>query len=187
MSEFIELEYKYKADNVSLSDFKKTMQELNITKTLDVSSWDSYYTKGSEEFVRFRNSATDPELTIKRKTKNSNNWVRTEVDLALNKNKINDETVSNFLELLNYKKNFKIYKSCFIFWTDDVNFVYYIVYNEDMKELGRFIEVEVNKNKASTVEHSISILNDYEKELGSLGISAQNRLKKSLFEMYVRS
>ncbi len=186
MSEFLELEYKYRADNISLTQFNDLLAKQKITKKLDVSSWDTYFTKGPDEFVRFRNSNISPELTIKRKMKDRNNWQRVEVDLPLDPKRLTDEKADNFLTLLEYKKNFKIYKSCFIYWLDDVNYVYYIVYDENLKECGRFIEVEINKESITSLSNSVEALNRHEKTLSSLGISPQNRLKKSLFEMYVK-
>lgn len=187
MNEFSELEYKYKADNVGLQDFLKLMKSLPLQKELDISSWDLYYTQGEENFVRFRNSDT-PELTKKVKTKNSNNWVRVEVDLPLDPLRIKEETVTKYLELEGYKENFRIYKSCFICWLDDANFVYYIVYDENMKEAGRYIEVEINKNKVeylnTTKAGAEGSLNYYAEELKKLGLMPQHRMKKSLFEMY---
>lgn len=193
MNEYTELEYKYKADDVPLKDFIKLMSELKTVKRLDVSSWDSYYTKGEDEFVRHRQSQQKPELTIKRKTKDTNNWQRVEVDIALDPS-VSEDNVSKFLSLLDYKFNFKIYKSCFIFWLDNVNYVYYIVYDEDMKERGRFIEVEVNKDRIEYLFENaialgltpISALSKAEEALTQVNISSKNRTKKSLYEMFVK-
>jgi hypothetical protein len=75
------------------------------------------------------------------------------------------------------------------------------VYDKDMKEQGRFIEVEVNKDKVSYLRHqhysswlshlqpedgATHYLSEQEKLLNKIGISPQNRLKKSLFEMYIK-
>lgn len=189
MEEFKELEFKYKADDITLTDFSKLMEKLNPGKRKDVSSWDHYYThsENKEEFLRFRESDA-PELTMKRKVKSTNNWERVEIDLPLDPDRIKLGTVNKWTELEGYKKNFTIYKSCFIFWYDIVNTVYYIVYDEDMKEQGRFIEIEVNKNKVPElgVDPCFEKLKDFEKELTALGISSQNRLKKSLFEIFVK-
>jgi adenylate cyclase class IV len=181
MNEYSELEYKYKADSVKLTDFLKLMSNLNPVKKLEVASWDHYYTC-EEDFIRFRNSPT-PELTIKRKLKESNNWTRTEVDLDLLP-EIKEETVTKFVELLGYKENFKIYKNCFVFWLDNVNYVWYSVYDENLKELGRFIEVEVIKKNINNLIDPIDTLNKAAKELEQVGLSPQNRMKKSLFELY---
>jgi adenylate cyclase class IV len=180
MSEFQELEYKFKADNVKLQDFVALMESLQPTEKLDISSWDHYYTNNNEDFVRFRESDT-PELTKKVKVSSNNNWDRIEVDIPLDPSRVKESTVAKFLELEGYKPNFKIYKNCFIYWLDKVNFVYYIVFDPNMKELGRFIEVEITKNElGGTVE----VLKDAASVLEALGLNLQNRLKKSLFEMF---
>jgi adenylate cyclase class IV len=188
-NEFKELEFKYYADNVDLVDFNSLMSILRPKIKKDVSSWDVYYTLdgNKEEFQRFRDSQT-PELTKKRKVNNSNNWERIESDLPLDPARVNEAKVEFHLGMDGYKKNFKIYKSCFIYWFDNVNAVYYIVYDENLHEKGRFIEIEVNKDKAAElgVEKAFKELKIYEQNLSKLGIGPQNRLKKSLFEMFVK-
>lgn len=194
---FTELEYKYLADNIKLSDFRKLMESypnewLNIDDRIfgptvkEVSSFDIYYTASLEHFIRFRMSKQSPELTIKRKNNETNNWDRVEVDVPLSP-EATEETVEKFVNLLDYKKNFKIYKSCFIYFFDNFNTVYYTVYDEEMKEVGRFIEIEINKDKVKMLGDNASIvLKQVENSLEALGITAKNRLKKSLFEMYVK-
>lgn len=178
---FQEIEYKYKADNIGYSDFQKVMEKLDIVKRLEVGSWDTYYTKGSDEFLRFRDGPT-PELTKKTKVQEGNNWVRVECDLPLDPTRVTEATVTKFAEMVGYTYNFKINKSCFIYWTKEVNYVFYIVYDMNMKELGRFIEVEINKELAD--ENSTSVLNEAADKLKEVGLTPQNRMKKSLFEMF---
>jgi len=182
----VELEYKYKADNVKLTDFLKLMEKLGYEKYLDISSWDIYYTdvNDSDSFMRLRLSDT-PELTRKKKTKESNNWNRVEVDLPLDASRLKVYTVDAFAELIGYKRAKKIYKSCFIYWQKAINYAYYIVYDEDMKEIGRFVEVEVNKDNMPE-EVTSMVLNEAEKKLTDLGLTPQNRMKRSLFELFVR-
>lgn len=187
MSEFQELEFKYKADTVKLTDFQALAEKLGAKKKYDVSSWDQYYTHKSNEdyFIRYRESDT-PELTKKRKTKDANNWERVEVDLPLDGSRIKNDIVDKFVSLDGYEKNFKIYKSCFIFWFDLTNMVYYTVYDENMKEIGRYIEVEVNKDQIQEVgkDTCLAHLSELEEELEKLGISKKNRMKRSLFEIF---
>jgi adenylate cyclase class IV len=186
MNNFLELEMKYNADNIKLVQFRKLMDDLKAKSFLEVSSFDIYYTNNKNEFIRFRNGSEKPELTIKRKTKDSNNQNRIEINLPI---KTNDEKlVEGFVDLLGFSKNFKIFKSCFIYFYDFVDIVYYTVYDEEMKEQGRYLEIEVLEDKISElgVEKSFEILKGYETLLAPLGISAQNRLRKSLFETYVR-
>jgi hypothetical protein len=185
---FRELEYKYRADNIKLTDFNLLMEEWGYEKKLDgVGSWDHYYTKDSEEdfFIRYRNDRHRPELTKKRKLKSSNNWVRVEVDLPLDPERINEEIVTRFVGLDGYKEDFKIYKSCVIYFYEYINAVLYYVSDHEMEGKQSFLEIEVNKDKLEELgDKAPEILKEYEQKLNKLGISPQNRLKKSLFEMY---
>jgi len=186
---FKELEYKYNAEGVDLVDFKKLIEELGPNKVIEVSSWDVYYKRkdSDDRFVRYRKSTEVPELTKKVKTKDSNNWERLEVDLPLDPTRINEEIVTEFVAIDNYEENFRIYKSCFIYFLDDVNFVWYSVYDKNMNEKGRFIEVEVNKDRVNELGSTVSdVLKEYEQKLSVLGINPKNRLKKSLFEIFVK-
>ena len=54
-----------------------------------------------------------------------------------------------------------------------------------MKELNRFIEIELDKEKIKYLQDPSGELREAEKSLETLGIFAQNRLKKSLFEIYL--
>ncbi len=188
---FEELEYKYRADNVSLSDFKALMATFPINKRKEAASWDIYYIQENdfESFQRFRLDKDNPELTKKVKTKDANNWKRVESDLPLDPRKITEEGVSFHVGLDGYRENFRIYKYCDIYFEQDLNYVYYVVYDLNMKETGRFIEIEVNKDRVFALnfedkEGALNRLNQAEKYLERLGISPQNRLKKSLFEIY---
>ena len=182
-----ELEFKYSSDNVKLRDFMKLMEELKYEESLEISSWDTYYvhSENQEEFIRFRNSST-PELTLKRKVNQGNNWKRIEIDLPLDPERIDEETVNAWAELEGYTKKKRLYKTCFIYWTKMVNLVYYVVYDENMTEKGRYLEIESNKENGLTEEQSFQEIKKYEQELGKLGITPQNRLKRSLFELYVK-
>lgn len=185
----LELEFKYNANEISLIKYKTLMLGLNPLEKLDVSSWDYYYTKedNKEEFQRFRDSDT-PELTKKVKKVKTNNWERIESDLPLDPKRVTEERVAFHVGLDGYKKNFKIYKTCFLYKFLYINSVYYIVYNEDLKEQGRFIEIEVNKDKLLEIEKSkLELeLRIFEQELTKIGINPKNRLKKSLFEMFLK-
>jgi adenylate cyclase class IV len=187
MSEFLELEFKYFGDDIKLRDFTKLMEELNYIEKLEISSWDTYFTSpdNSDEFIRFRNSDT-PELTIKRKTKQENNWKRIEIDLPLDPKRITVEAVSAWCEEEGYTNKTSLFKTCFIYWFSAVNLVYYIVFDDNMTEKGRYLEIEANKDNGLSEEESFEIVKKYEQELGKLGIAPQNRLKRSLFELYVK-
>lgn len=189
MSDFVELEYKYRADEVSFAKFRDLMEGLQLVKQKDISSWDYYYTPVNDDyegFVRFRDSPVGPELTKKVKTNTGNNFNRIEVDLPLDRAKLNLQTVNKFMEVMNHKENFRIFKNCFIYWLDYVNYVYYNVYDQNLKEVGRFIEVEVNKDKVAAIglEGATQQLKNAELLLEAIGIKSSNRMKKSLFELF---
>jgi adenylate cyclase class IV len=184
VEQFKELEYKYNADDIKLSDFQKITKSLSPIKTLDISSWDLYYLKeGSEdEFQRLRLS-DKAELTRKRKVNKNNSWERVEIDLPLDKDRLSEDLVTAYVALDGYKENFRIYKSCFILWYEYINIVYYVVYNEEMKELGRYVEIEANKERVSEIgiDKSFEYVKMAEK---TLGLSPNKRMKRSLFEIY---
>lgn len=187
IKKFKEIEFKYKADDLNLELFVEANDALGKEyKRIDVSSWDCYYVKKNktDRFLRLRMGGT-PELTFKYKIGDTI-WEREEVDIKLDK--IDQEVeVDRFCEFVGYKKNFKIYKSCFIFVYDGWNSVYYTVYDTNMKEIGRFMEIEFDKNKVEEVgeEKAFEIMKDLEKDLfEKTNISHRNRLQKSLFDMY---
>lgn len=187
---FSEHEFKYKADGIKLSDFVKLMETLPVKSFIEVSSPDVYYTKGESEFLRFRNDTKKPELTKKVKIKETNNWVRVEVDLPLDPKRLDEKVVKRFAQLFSYEQNFKIHKICYIYFLENVNYVYYAVLDEELKEAGRFIEVEVNKDRVSdltALEGGVEgILTQAADVLKALGLTPQNRMKKSLFELFLR-
>lgn len=183
-----ELEYKFKADSISLTQFTEVMNTLGFIKKLETSSWDIYFVKPNEPemFQRLRLSEIAPELTKKRKTTANNNWDRIEIDLPLDPARIKESIVTKFVALDGYEKNFKIYKSCFIYWKEQVNFVYYVVYDEEMVERGRFIEVEINKEIAHKLEDPFAVLNENVKHFEAIGLNPKTRLKRSLYEIFRR-
>jgi hypothetical protein len=185
MTDTIECEYKYKADGIKLSDFEAIFLPLK-PKVLRVGGWDYYMVKENspDEFQRYRESEK-PELTKKVKTKDSNNWKRIESDLALCRERTTFEMVAFHVGLDGYKFNFKIYKNCVIFFLEDINAVYYTTYDENMKENGRYIEIECNKDRVEALGDKVmDVLKEWEAKLSQIGITPQNRMKRSLFEIY---
>ena len=181
---FTELEYKYNANEIRLDKFRQLIQSLGVRKHIEIASWDIYYTKPGEvdTFHRLRNGPT-PELTKKIKLSSTNNFQRVEIDLPLDPIRMNTETVAKYMELQGYQENFRIFKYCDIYVLDRINYVYYCVYGDNLQELGRFIEVEVNKSEYNEVL-AITMIRDGEKKLEQLGLVPQHRLRKSLFELY---
>ena len=186
MVNFKEIEYKYEAKNIQLSVFESYINELNPKNIITVSSYDEYYNSNSSnsvDFIRYRYNNNFKELTVKKKMIETNNNNRIEINIELcDKNNLKIKT---FLELIGYNFNFKIYKTSNIYEFDDVVISYYIVYSDDMMELGRFIEIEANEEYPFKTEYqAFETINKYEKLFDNVGISYRRRLKKSLFEMF---
>lgn len=184
---FKEIETKYRAEEIKLSDFNRVARELKPIRELQISSFDYYYTNGTDSFIRYR-AGSEPQLTMKTKSKDANNFVRTECNLPLDPSQSADEqkkTVDKFCEMAGFKPNFHIYKTCFIYFWDRHNLVYYVVYDEEMKERDRFIEIEMSEKFDWVKEdHAWAELQGIELSLSTIGLNARRRIRLSLFEMF---
>lgn len=179
---FKELETKYFADNIGMDDFVKLVQPLNPEWML-VSSYDDYFTNDKGEFIRYRYHDHMGELTIKRKTTDTNNNNRIEVNVPTDGK--SSPSIAAFCDLLGYKMNFSIFKTCKIAFLEKIVLVYYVVYDENLNEKKRFIEVEARENyQWASEEEAWAEIVKYENMLTPLGISSKNRVKKSLFEIF---
>jgi len=183
---YLEIESKYSADNISRLDFKSLLSTLNPKNFLYVESKDVYYTKGENEFLRHRNrpnfgSDERSELTFKKKHISTNNIVRTEVNLRVDKNSA--ELVEAFCKGLGYEKNFSVEKFCDIYYFDDGDVVYYSVIDEEGKTAS-FLEIECDEDADLTEDQAREVISKYEKLLAPIGITPQKRMKLSLFERY---
>lgn len=179
---FKELETKYSADGIDMADFIKLVSPLN-PQWMMVSSYDDYFVNQNDEFIRYRYHDTMGELTIKRKTTDANNNNRVEVNVPTDGK--SGAAVQAFADLLGYKKNFSIFKTCKIAFLEKAVLVYYVVYDENLNEKKRFIEVEAKEEyNWSSEEEAWATVVEYENMLAPLGISAKNRLKKSLYEIF---
>lgn len=186
MSTYLEVEAKYDASNIKTEDYLSLALSLRPISHLYVEGTDVYYVKSNDEFLRHRISASNiddkfSELTFKKKSTDSNNNIRTEVNVRVDLNK--PELIEAFCEGIGYKRNFSIYKKCWIFYMPDANFVLYTV-TTDGVNTRNFLEIECNEDNGLTAEESWEIVKKYEKLFSSLGISARKRLKLSLFELY---
>ncbi len=181
---FQEIETKYKADNLPLSDFQTFCKDPSAV--ILASGFDYFYYNPSDptSFGRYRKGADISQVTVKRKTVANNNYVRGEINVNL-KPDTDINTVNALFEYLGYGYTTSLYKNCFIYKYPLYTFVYYICYNEDMKELGRYLEIELDEeHEWPSEEAAWKTLTDLEATLKPLGISPQSRVKRSLFEMY---
>ena len=184
---FKEIEYKYDAKNTSFKSFDKLMNTLNFKEKLTVSSYDSFFTKDQhnpDDFIRYRYNDLTQELTLKKKTSDLNNQNRIEINLNIKE--LDKIKIKTFLEMLGYFYRFQIYKTCFIYTFDKIIVSYYIVYDENINELGRFIEIEADeKYNWKNDDEAFQKINDFEKLFHTINITSKDRLTKSLFEMFV--
>lgn len=188
-AQFLEVECKYNADDISRIAFKDLAKSLNPKSFIYVESSDVYYVREEDEFLRYRMPSENKlsgeenraELTFKKKHKDANNLVRTEVNLRVDLNDGN--LIHAFCEGLGYKKNFQIQKACDIYFFDDADIVFYSVKDESGK-YSYYLEIESNENIGMTHEQSWEVVLKYEKLLAPLGITPQKRKKLSLYEMY---
>lgn len=183
--EIQELEFKYSAEDIKLSDFIKFAESLAPEKRLEVASWDFYYSGNGLpfEFMRFRNGPS-PELTIKMKTNDKNNNHRVEIDLPLS-NKVTSWLVEKFVSCLGFKENFRIYKYCDIYWYEKIDIVYYTIYDKEMKEVGRRVEIEARKDYPfKSADEALAEVKAMEQKMSAIGITPQKRMKKSNWEQF---
>lgn len=185
----MEIEFKYNASEISLSTFTEFCQERNrknVHKFIIASGYDYFYDSltNPESFCRHRVGADMNQLTFKKKTSGTNNYVRTEHNIDL-ENKVSVEQVKLLCGEFGYKYNTSIFKNCFIYAYDRYTLVYYVCYDKDMKELGRFVEIEMKEDHNwSSEEEAYGELTIMEKLCKGLGISSKSRLKRSLYEMF---
>ncbi len=179
---FKEIETKYHANDITMDKFLSIVEPMN-PEWMQVSSYDDYFVNDKDEFIRYRYHDSMGELTIKRKTIDSNNNNRIEVNLKADGN--NAKNITAFAELLGYKPNFSIFKTCKIAFLEKAVLVYYVVYDKNLNELNRFIEIEAREDyKWTSEEEAWNEVTNYEKMFEPLGITSRNRLKKSLFELF---
>ena len=107
---FKEIEFKYDAAGIEMNKFVDLVEgSLAIRKKMMVSSYDDYFTDPNGNFIRYRHHDNRGELTIKRKTTDKNNNERIEVNVPTVGDNL--RTVTAFVDLLNYKHNFGVYKT----------------------------------------------------------------------------
>jgi hypothetical protein len=80
-------------------------------------------------------------------------------------------------------ENFRIFKYCSIFFYEKIDTVYYVTYNEEMKETGRFLEIERRKDVPCESEaEAWELVKGFEQKFAIFGITPQHRMKKSQWE-----
>jgi adenylate cyclase class IV len=188
---FVEFETKYRLDGDKVFEFKEIVESIDDTYDfLYIQGPDWYYTKPDGSFLRYRKAENDKtnraELTMKVKPIGaSSNIVRKEINLRVDKNLFG--TIEAFANMLGYQYNFKIWKMCHIYKFKDATLVFYTV-RDDKGSVDHFAEIEVDEDTIHkiTEDEAIAVIKKYERILAPLGISHHKRVKKSLYEMYVK-
>lgn len=182
----VEIEFKYNADNITLANFLNFCKDRGPSKLIVAAGWDHFYEKSNDDssFCRHRIGPDANQLTFKRKTTDSNNFVRTERNLDLGRT-ATKEDIDGLCAEFGYKYNTSLYKNCFVHKFEWYTAVFYICYDTNMKELGRFVEIEMDEDHAwSSEQEAWDELVVLEKLFKPLGLSAQSRIKRSLFELF---
>lgn len=189
-----EFETKYRVDGEKRYEFKKIMEDLNTASSfLYVESDDVYYVKGeaktANEFLRLRyghHNENRKELTYKKKLSSTNNIQRTEINVRIDPTEDYEFVIGELCKSLGFLPNFKITKYCELYFFEKATVVFQSVKYIDSDKIDHFIEIEVNEDMEFTEAEAWTIIKEWEKVLEPLGISARNRSRLSLFEMYRR-
>ena len=182
----IEIEFKYNADDISLLQFNVFCAARGEAKYFEASGFDHFFEnpKEPDTFYRHRIGTSKNELTLKCKKVSTNNFIRDEDNIELHK-KTSRIKVQDWLLKHDYHYNTSIFKNCFIYEYDTHTLVYYICYDSSMKELGRFIEIEMSEEHDwANEQEAWDVLLVVEKACKPLGLSVQCRVKRSLWEMF---
>lgn len=184
-----EFETKYRVEGDLQFKFKSIVSELDFKQFVYAEGPDYYYTKPDGSFLRYRKATTEKraEVTMKEKPDGaSNNVLRKEVNWRVDYT--DKETIKEGAIMMGYTFNFSIWKSCHIYvMKDGTTLVFYTVRDENNKT-DHFVEIELDEKNIHkmTEDEAYAKIKKYEEILEPLGINYKKRLKKSLYEMYVK-
>lgn len=179
-----EIELKYNAASISPETFKSFCEDKKLAPLLLVSGYDHFYSSEAKEneFFRYRVREGESELTFKRKLTQEDNIIRVEYNLKL----INPErsTIESFCKDMGFMYDTSIFKTALIYEFPTFTLSYYICYDMNMVEWGRFIEIELSERFTwptdAVAKEALELI---EKKCQPMGISPLSRIKESLFEM----
>lgn len=175
-----EFETKYRVTDKFLHDFKNIVHP-HAGKFFYAESNDIFYTNDMpDRFMRHRiadskYSEKMNQLTLKIKTQKTNNYKRVEINLDI----LNSpEQVQVFCEGAGFKRNTSIFKYTHVYHVENAVLAYYTV-RDEAGELSHFVEIEADQNLVD--KEAWDVIKLWEDRLQ---LKANERLKKSLFEMY---
>ena len=209
MSESLELtefETKYRVEDFALIEFKQILeQQETLQSFIYVEGPDFFFTYPNSwfeanpqwdklgTFIRYRKPSHGldkgrRQVTWKYKPKDAkDNIKRREHNWDIGKTP--EKVILEQLKFSGAEFNASIVKNCHVYQFEDATLVFYTVYdttNGTPKKADYFIEVEVRDEIIGDMSEGEAwgVIEKYEQLLAPLGINAQKRMKKSLFEMY---
>ncbi len=187
MKKPLEIETKYNGEAISLQNFKAYCEEAGPSSYKVVSGYDRFYSKKDdpESFCRHRFGAGFNQFTLKRKHSKTDNYIRTEHNIELGES-VTQEQVEKLAAEFGYESNTQIYKTCFIYSYEYYIMVYYIIYDADLREKGRYLEIEAREDYDWVGEKEAwnAVVALEKLATKALGLSPQTRISKSLYEMF---
>lgn len=181
----LEIEFKYAA-TVPLIEFQSFCELRKPLKVQIISGFDHFMSKDTDpdSFYRHRVNTLENQLTFKRKTIKDNSFIREEhnIDLPLT---VSRSTIESMCGVHGYKYNVSIFKNCFIYTYAYYTLVFYSVYDINLNEMGRFIEIEMKEDYDWVDEkEAFGELITLEKLCKVLNIDSSKRINTSLYEMF---
>jgi adenylate cyclase class IV len=181
----IEIEMKYNASVISPDAFNYFCNMKEPMSFAGFSGYDTFYSHpvDTESFFRYREREGEAELTFKRKLSKSDSIIRIEHNLHLLYP--SHDKCEGFVFDMGYVRNSVIFKTALVYDFETYCVCYYICYNTNMEELGRFVEIELHEDlEWGSEDEALASLNQIEQQYHNLGLTPLNRLKTSLFEMF---
>lgn len=184
-----EIEVKIDATGITAASFCRWMKTLRPFTYLLVSGPDEFFSRGNET-IRYRLPPGEPsQLTIKKRRSRTSITDRSEVDLELAT--VEPQLVRDFLILAGFKPTLKLHKKASIFWfrkgKEEVVVSYYTAQKTGKRSSTRsFVEIEVAKGSALTVQQAKRILNSWVNLINETFDVKKKPLNSSLFEIFAK-
>lgn len=181
-----EVEFKYDASDIPLAEFKEYCIAQDPNEYVISGGDDHFYECESDDqvFMRHRIGAEGlNELTIKRK---KNEYTRTENTLYLT-DLSNSFVIRAFVHQFGFNYTNTINKTTYTYLFPRYSICYYVCRNKDLKEMGRYVEIEMIDDTSKSEEALFRELLTLEHFYKRLGLSPKKRVMSSLFELFKNS
>ena len=191
IARFTEFETKYSSDISNLPIFKSIVETLpGLIEFTYAEGPDTYMTKSDGSFGRYRKAkyphgTSYAQWTLKLKPLGAkNNISRLEYNWRVDSTP--SQEILDGAVAMGFNFNFKINKSCHIYRFPECTLVFYSVKEEGSSKEDYFVEIEITEETVHelTEDQAWDIIRKYEKILEPVGVNAQKRMRRSLFEMY---